>query len=77
VVSKAAAFTSGLKNSGANVGSLLSAGTAKLAAGLFIAKSTPSYSISLFDVFRKTVSIGQSNGVKSPPDVTAAIGSLG
>jgi hypothetical protein len=76
VVSKAATFTSGLKNTGTNIGSLLSVGTSKLTAGMFIAKSTPSYSKNLFDVFRKTVTIGQNNGVKAPADVTSALGSL-
>jgi hypothetical protein len=76
VVSKAATFTSGLKNAGTNVGSLLSVGTSKLGAGMFIAKSTPSYSKNLFDVFRKTVTIGQNNGVKAPADVTSALGGL-
>lgn len=76
VVSKAAHFASGLKSSGTNIGGLLSAGTGKLKAGLFIAQATPSYSMNLFDVFRKTVSIGQSNGVTPPSDVTSALGSL-
>lgn len=76
VVSKAATFTSGLKNSGSNVGSLLSIGASKLKSGLFIAKSTPTYSKNLFDVFRKTVTIGQSSGVKAPADVTSALGGL-
>ncbi|MGF6609353.1 hypothetical protein OKW45_004275 [Paraburkholderia sp. WSM4175] len=76
VVSKAATFTSGLKNTGTNIGSLLSVGTSKLAAGMFIAKSTPSYSKNLFDVFRKTVTIGENNGVNAPADVTSALGGL-
>jgi hypothetical protein len=74
VLSKAATFTSGLKNSGSNVGSLLSLGTSKLKSGLFIAKSAPGYSKNLFDVFQKTVSIGQKSGVKVPADATAALG---
>ncbi|HTR10696.1 MAG TPA: hypothetical protein VMJ11_29390 [Paraburkholderia sp.] len=76
VVSKAATFTAGLKNAGSNVGSLLSIGTSKLKSGLFIAESTPAYSKNLFDVFRKTVTIGQSNGVKVPADATSALGGL-
>jgi len=76
VVEKAATFTSGVKNSGSSVGGLLSMGTSKLASGMFIAKATPSYSKNLFDVFRKTVTIGENSGVKAPADVTSALGSL-
>jgi hypothetical protein len=76
VVSKAATFASGLKSSSSNIGSLLSASTLKLKSGLFIAKSTPAYSKDLFDVFRKTVMIGQNSGVKVPADATSALGGL-
>lgn len=61
-------------------GSLLQAGLGggltKLQAALFVAKSTPEYSKSVFSTFRKTVSIGKSNGVKMPADATAALSGL-
>jgi hypothetical protein len=54
----------------------LTTGMTKLKAGAFVAKSTPSYSKNLFDVFRKTMTISQNNGVKVPADATQALGGL-
>ncbi|MFC5428361.1 hypothetical protein ACFPTO_06010 [Paraburkholderia denitrificans] len=76
VVTKAATFASGLKGSGSNIGGMLSGGMLKLKSGMFIAKSTPEYSKNLFEVFRKTVMIGQNSGVKIPADATSALGDL-
>jgi hypothetical protein len=54
----------------------LAGGMTKLKAGAYVAKSTPSYSKQVFDAFRKTVSIGQSSGVKVPTDATKALTDL-
>lgn len=75
VIEKAASFTSSLKNSGSSMASL-GMGIGKLKSGMYVAKATPAYSKNLFDVFRKTMSISRSNGVKTPSDATAALGSL-
>ena len=77
VVAQAAHFTSSVKSSmtGGGLGGL-AGGATKLKAGYVVAKGTPAYSKSVFDVFRKTMSIGQSNGVKAPADATAALGGL-
>lgn len=72
VVLQAEKFTSVARGSGTS----LMLGMSKLKAGLFIAKSTPSYSESVFDVFRKTVSIGQNNGISVPSDATQALQNL-
>lgn len=56
--------------------SVLSAGFTKMREVTFIARSVPSYSKSLFDVFRKTVSIGRNNGVSVPDNATQALSSL-
>lgn len=75
VIAQAAKFTSAAKGSMTGL-SGISGGLTKLKAGAFVARSTPSYSKNLFDVFRKTMSISQSNGVKTPSDATQALGSL-
>jgi len=54
----------------------LAGGMTKLKAGAYVAKSTPSYSKQVFDAFRKTMSIGQSSGVKMPADATKALTDL-
>lgn len=74
VVSQAEKFTESAKGSAGL--SALTMGVSKLKAGLFVAKSMPSYSKSLYDVFRKTVSISQNNGVAVPSDATAALQGL-
>jgi hypothetical protein len=76
LVTKAATFTSSLKSAGTSGAGLLTMGAAKLKSGMFIAKSTPEYSKNLYDVFRKTVTIGQNNGIKAPADATSALGAL-
>jgi hypothetical protein len=75
LVVQAEKFTATAKNSMSGL-SGMTTGLAKLKAGAYVAKSTPSYSKSLFDVFRKTVTIGQSNGVKVPSDATDALATL-
>lgn len=75
VIVQAEKFTSTAKGSMSGLAGLTT-GMAKLKAGVFVAKATPSYSKNLFDVFRKTMSISQSNGVKVPSDATQAMGSL-
>jgi hypothetical protein len=70
-------FTSSMKASATGGGLAgLGGGMTKLKAGMVIAKGTPSYSKSVFDMFRKTLSIGQSNGVKAPADATSALAGL-
>ena len=54
----------------------MGAGMGKLKAGAYVAKATPNYSKQVFDAFRKTISIGQSNGVKVPADATKALSDL-
>lgn len=56
--------------------SVLSGGLTKLRAASFIARAMPSYSKSVYSVFRKTVEIGRNNGVQVPSNATAALGSL-
>lgn len=56
--------------------SALSGGLTKLHAAEFIAQAMPSYSKSVYSVFRKTVEIGRNNGVQVPANATAALGSL-
>lgn len=75
LVEKAASFISNLKSSGSSMAGL-GMGMAKLKSGMYVAKAAPAYSKSLFDVFRKTMSISHTNGVKTPSDATAALGSL-
>lgn len=75
VIAQVAKFTSAAKGSMTGL-SGLTGGLTKLKAGAFVARSTPSYSKNLFDVFRKTMSISQNNGVKAPSDATQALGSL-
>lgn len=75
VIEKAASFTSSLKSSGSLMTSM-GMGMGKLKDGIYVAKATPAYSKSLFDVFRKTMTISKSNGVKTPSGATAALGSL-
>lgn len=75
VITQAARFTSAAKGSMASL-SGLTGGLTKLRAGVFVARSTPSYSKNLFDVFRKTMSISRNNGVVAPSDATQALGSL-
>ena len=53
--------------------SALSGGFGKMKAGLYVAKATPGYSKNVFNTFRKTVSIAQSNDVKVPADATQAL----
>ena len=70
-------FTSTMKSSMTGGGLAgLASGAGKLKAGLVVAKGTPAYSKNVFDMFRKTMSIGQSNGVKAPADATSALGSM-
>lgn len=77
LVSEVAHFSSSVKSSATGGGIMgLGAGMTKLKAGMVIAKGTPSYSKSVFDMFRKTLSISQSNGVKAPADATAALSGL-
>jgi len=77
VITQVTHFTSSMKSSMTGGGLAgLGAGTTKLKAGYVVAKGTPAYSKSVFDMFRKTMSIGQSNGVKAPADATAALGGL-
>ena len=75
VIVQAEKFTSTAKGSMSGL-SGLTTGMSKLKAGAFVAKSTPSYSKNLFDVFRKTMTISQNNGVKVPADATQALGGL-
>jgi hypothetical protein len=75
VIVQAEKFTSTAKGSMSGL-SGLTTGMTKLKAGAFVAKSTPSYSKNLFDVFRKTMTISQNNGVKVPADATQALGGL-
>lgn len=75
VIAQAAKFTSVAKSSMTGLSGLTS-GLTKLKAGAYVVSATPSYSKSLFDVFRKTMSISQNNGVKAPSDATQALGSL-
>jgi hypothetical protein len=56
--------------------STLSGGITKLRSATFIARAMPSYSKSVYSVFRKTVEIGRNNGVQVPSNATAALGSL-
>lgn len=77
LVVEASKFTASAKSamtSGGIAG--LAGGMTKLKAGAYVAKSTPAYSKQVFDAFRKTVSIGQSSGVKVPSDATQALGGL-
>lgn len=74
LVTDAGSFGQNAKGSMLHAG--LGAGMSKMKAGLFVAKATPGYSKSVFDTFRKTVSIGKSNGVKMPADATAALSGL-
>jgi hypothetical protein len=77
LVLQASKFTSSAKSSMASGGFAgLAGGMTKLKAGAYVAKSTPAYSKQVFDAFRKTVSIGQSSGVKIPADATHAIGDM-
>jgi hypothetical protein len=70
-------FTSAMKGSMTGGGLAgLAGGVGKLKAGIVVAKGTPAYSRNVFDMFRKTMSIGQSNGVKAPADATSALGSM-
>ncbi|RDS86297.1 hypothetical protein [Dyella psychrodurans] len=75
VVMQAEKFTATAKGSMTGM-SGLTTGLTKLKAGAFVAKSTPSYSKNLFDVFRKTMTISQNNGVKVPSDATQALAGL-
>jgi hypothetical protein len=76
VLDEARKFVSTAKGSmGSGLSSMGSAMT-KLKAGMYVAKASPSYAKSLFDTFKKTVSIGKSNGIKMPADATAALGDL-
>ena len=75
VVMQAEKFVATAKSSMTGL-SGMTTGLAKLKAGAYVAKSTPSYSKSLFQVFRKTVTIGQNNGVKVPSDATDALAGL-
>ena len=56
--------------------SALSGGVTKLRDATFIARAMPSYSKSVYSVFRKTIEIGRNNGVQVPANATAALGSL-
>jgi hypothetical protein len=77
LVMQAGKFGSSLKSSmGAGGLAGLAGGANKLKAGMVIVKGTPGYSKSVFDMFRKTLTIGQSNGVKAPTDATAALSGL-
>lgn len=77
LVVQATHFTGAMKGSMTGGGLAgLAGGAGKLKAGMVVAKGTPAYSKSVFDVFRKTMSIGQSNGVKAPADATSALGSM-
>jgi hypothetical protein len=75
VVMQAEKFTTTAKGSMSGL-SGMTTGLTKLKVGAFVAKSTPSYSKNLFDVFRKTMTIGQANGVKVPSDATQALAGL-
>lgn len=55
---------------------MIGSGVGKMKAAMFVIKATPSYSKSVFDTFRKTVSIGKSNNVKMPADATSALSGL-
>lgn len=55
---------------------MIGSGASKMKAAMFVVKATPSYSKSVFDTFRKTVSIGKSNNVKMPADATSALTGL-
>ena len=77
LVVQATHFTTSMKSSMTGGGLAgLAGGAGKLKAGIVVAKGTPAYSKSVFDVFRKTMSIGHSNGVKAPADATSALGSM-
>jgi hypothetical protein len=77
LVLEATKFGASAKSSMASGGLTgLAGGLTKLKAGAYVAKSTPSYSKQVFDAFRKTVAIGQSNGVKMPTDATKALTDL-
>lgn len=76
LVSEAAQFGSTTKSSLSGGLAGIGTGVTKLKAGMYVAKATPGYSKAVFDTFRKTVSIGRSNGVKIPADATKALGGL-
>jgi hypothetical protein len=57
-------------------GSMLGAGMGKMKSAMFVAEATPNFAKGVFDTFRKTVSIGQSNKVKMPADATSALAGL-
>lgn len=77
LVTESSQFLQTAKSSATSSGlSGLVGGATKLKAGLFVAKSIPSYAKSLADVVRKTVSIGKKNGVKIPDNATSVLGSL-
>jgi hypothetical protein len=78
LVGEVSKFGSTAKNSMGGGGLAgLGSGMTKLKVGMFVVKATPGYSKAVFDTFRKTVSIGQSNGVKVPTDATQALSDLG
>ena len=75
VIAQAEKFTSAAKGSMTGVSGLAS-GMTKLKAGVYVARATPSYAKTLFDVFRKTMSISRSNNIAIPSDATAALGGI-
>ena len=75
VIAQAEKFTSAAKGSMSGL-SALTSGMTKLKAGAYVARATPSYAKTLFNVFRKTVSISRSNNIAVPSDATAALGAL-
>jgi hypothetical protein len=77
LVTQATQFGASAKSSMASGGLTgLASGMTKLKAGAYVVKSTPAYSKQVFDAFRKTLSIGQSSGVKVPTDATKALSDL-
>jgi hypothetical protein len=74
-VTAAENFATSAESGGGGLVGMLS-GVDKLKVGLYIAKVTPAYSKELYSVFKKTVMVGQKNGVTIPANATDALGSL-
>ena len=74
-VTAAKSFASSAESGGGGLAGMVS-GADKLKVGLYIAKVTPAYSKELYSVFKKTVMVGQKNGVTIPANATNALGSL-
>lgn len=74
LVTEAGHFGASAKSSMMSAG--LSGGMGKMKAAMYVAKATPAYSKSVFNTFRKTISIGKSNKLTMPANATAALSDL-